>query len=456
MARVWRALRDLVVASLWTWAATAPICAFHFGQVALAGPVANLVAAPAVELLALPFGLAGAALAEVWADGGAAVLVVAAALTGRVSAALEHVVGWIPPLPMAPPDAFELAAWSLLLAAAAGAVRVGEQPLLARRRRALVAIGAAAALALVGSHLWRAELAPAWRDELRVAFVDVGQGDAAVIELPGGGVWLVDGGGLPFTLPTRDQDLARRLGASPGREGVARYLAQRRIRRIDLAILSHAHPDHYRGLGAIAESVAVDELWLAARHADAPVGGELARLLGELAAQGTRIHNPPAGAVLRRGRASLSLLAPEVSPDASGPAAAVDPVRSENDNSLVVRIDFAGRRLLLTGDIEEEGEEDLLRAHPARELAADLVKVPHHGSRTSSTPALVAATAPSWAIVSCGHLNRFGFPHPDVVARWSAAGARVLRTDEAGTIVAVVEPDGAMRVETTVEVNRGP
>jgi competence protein ComEC len=368
-----------------------------------------------------------------------------------VSAALEHVVGWIPPVPMAPPDAFELAAWALLLAAAAGAVRMRGEYLLARRRRAFIAVGAAAALALVASHLWRAELAPAWRDQLRVAFVDVGQGDAAVIELPGGGVWLVDGGGLPFTLPTRDQELARRLGASPGEHGVARYLAQRRIRRIDLAILSHAHPDHFRGLGAIANSVAIEELWLARRHADAPIGGELARLLGEMAQRGTRIRNPPAGATLRRGRVSLSLLAPEVSPDAGGPAAAVDPVRSENDNSLVVRVEFAGRRLLLTGDIEEEGEDDLLAARASGEVAADLVKVPHHGSRTSSTPALVAATSPRFAVVSCGHLNRFGFPHPDVVARWRAAGARVLRTDEAGTIVAVVEPDGTLRVETTVD-----
>jgi len=451
--RGWRAMRELVVASLWTWAATAPICALHFGAVALAGPVANLIAVPAVELAALPLGLAGAALAELWPDGGAAVLGLAARLTERVTGALGHVAGWIPPLTAPPPDALELAACALLLCAvAARAAAPGDLSLLSamRRRRALGLAAAGAALLLVGSHVWRADVAPALRSELRVAFIDVGQGDAAVIELPGGGVWLVDGGGLPYTLPARDPDAVRRLSESPGREAVARYLAARRIRRIDLAILSHAHPDHYRGLGAIARHAAIDELWLARPHAGAAPGGEMTRLLADLTALGTRVRHPPAGAVLRHAGATLSLLAPGPSPD-GGSEAAADPVRSENDNSLVLRLDFAGRRLLFTGDIEEEGEQDLIAARATSALAADLVKVPHHGSRTSSTLALVTATSPTWAVISCGHLNRFGFPHPEVAARWRAAGAEVMRTDERGTITAIVEADGSMRLETVAD-----
>jgi competence protein ComEC len=109
----------------------------------------------------------------------------------------------------------------------------------------------------------------------------------------------------------------------------------------------------------------------------------------------------------------------------------------------VVRIDVAGRRLLFAGDVEEEGEAALL-ARP--DLAADLVKVPHHGSPTSSGAAFVAATRPRWAVISLGSQNQFGFPHPAVVARWRAAGAEVLRTDQVGTIIATIAPDGRMEV----------
>ncbi|HEU5058112.1 MAG TPA: hypothetical protein VFU21_16385, partial [Kofleriaceae bacterium] len=105
----------------------------------------------------------------------------------------------------------------------------------------------------------------------------------------------------------------------------------------------------------------------------------------------------------------------------------------------------AGRRLLFPGDLEEEGEEDLVREQGAG-LAVDLVKVPHHGSRTSSSDGFVAAARPRWAVISCGAQNPFGFPHPEVVARWRAAGAEVLQTDRAGTVIATVAPDGRMEV----------
>jgi competence protein ComEC len=446
-ARLWRGLRELVVASLWTWAATAPIGAYFFGAAALAGPVSNVVAVPAVELVALPLGLGGVALAELWPAAGDAVLALAAVLTGRVTAGLGHVAAWIPPLPVSPPDLLEAAAWAALLGVAALFAR---GLVTGPRRRAAVAAAVAAALALGGSWAWRSALGPALRDELRVTFVDVGQGDAAVIELPGGEVWLIDGGGQPYSLPSRDPDAARRLAEAPGREGVARFLASRRIRRIDLAILSHGHPDHFRGLGPIARAVAIDELWLVKRAADDPPGPELAALLAAIAARGARVTSPAPGAVLHREGVALTVLAPGPSPDATPadpPAVAADPVRSENDNSLVVRIDFAGRRFLFTGDAEEEGEEDLSAAHGGA-LAVDLVKVGHHGSRTSSTPPLVAATRPRWVVISCGFLNRFLFPNPQVVARWAASGATVLRTDELGTITAIVSPDGAMRIES--------
>jgi competence protein ComEC len=274
----------------------------------------------------------------------------------------------------------------------------------------------------------------------------VGQGDAAVIEAPGGAVWLVDAGGVPYAPPGAD---ALTIASAPG-EAIARFLATRRIRRIDVAIVSHPHPDHYLGLLALARKVPIGELWTAAPApgiAPPPSGRipsfeDVAR---QLAAAGTRLVHPPLGRARSSGDAHLHVLAPVHDPGGGAlPHAACDPVRSVNDDSLVVAVERAGRRVLFLGDVELEGEDRLVASTP--DLAADVVKVAHHGSPTSSTFPLVSATHARWAIVSCGRANRFGFPAPSVVDRWRAAGAEVLRTDEHGAITVVVGPDGSLDV----------
>ncbi|MBA2542136.1 MAG: hypothetical protein H0V17_21020 [Deltaproteobacteria bacterium] len=119
-------------------------------------------------------------------------------------------------------------------------------------------------------------------------------------------------------------------------------------------------------------------------------------------------------------------------------------MRSVNDNSLVVAVRYAGRTLLFTGDVELEGEELLVDHGLGR---VDVVKVAHHGSPTSSAAALVEATRPALAVISCGRNNLFGFPSPAVVARWRAAGAEVARTDIEGTIALTIDTGGSITVE---------
>ncbi|MBA3397976.1 MAG: hypothetical protein H0T89_35455, partial [Deltaproteobacteria bacterium] len=123
---------------------------------------------------------------------------------------------------------------------------------------------------------------------------------------------------------------------------------------------------------------------------------------------------------------------------------AADPVRSVNDNSLVVEVRYRGRALLFTGDLEAEGERDLVDAGVA---PVDVVKVAHHGSPTSSLPALVEATRPALAVISCGRANRYGFPASAVVARWRAGGAEIARTDLDGAITVRVDAAGGLAVE---------
>jgi competence protein ComEC len=164
-----------------------------------------------------------------------------------------------------------------------------------------------------------------------------------------------------------------------------------------------------------------------------------------LIARGTRLRHPALGVARSEAGVELVVWAPRMQVAADAPVAcAADPVRTVNDNSLVVALRYRGRTILFTGDIEGEGEDDLVAAGIGR---ADVVKVPHHGSPTSSTAALTAATRPALAVISCGRANAFGFPAASVVDRWRAAGARVVRTDTDGAITVTIDVRGEIAIE---------
>jgi competence protein ComEC len=367
---------------------TAPITALQFHQVAAGGIVGNLVLTPIIELVALPLGFVPP------------LVPIAAWVIGRVddlAGVLAHAV---------PVGNVALASPLVMIALAALSLA-----LVAKRRLWLwIAIAV----------LWGFGRAPPTPGELRVTFLDVGQGDAAIVELPTGKVLLVDAGG---NASARNPETA----SAPGR-AITRTLDVYGHAAIDLAIISHPHPDHYLGLPAI--DVPIRELWFAG-HLDPRV-----------IPRGTRIGSPQLGRVDLGGGVTLDVLGPRYQPTELGPTIlAPDPVRTVNDNSLVVVVRFAGRSILFAGDLEEEGERALVAAGLGH---VDVVKVAHHGSPTSSSPALIAATSPRAAVISCGVGNAFGFPTADVVERWRRAGARVLRTDQGGSITVAVGPTGTL------------
>jgi competence protein ComEC len=155
--------------------------------------------------------------------------------------------------------------------------------------------------------------------------------------------------------------------------------------------------------------------------------------------------HPPLGVARTQGGVELVVWAPRYRAEAEGAVTcAADPVRTVNDNSLVVALRYGGRTILFTGDVETEGEDDLVAAGIGH---ADVVKVPHHGSPTSSTAALIAATRPALAVISCGRANAFGFPAPRVVDRWRASGASVARTDTDGAITVTIDVRGEIAIE---------
>ncbi len=231
--------------------------------------------------------------------------------------------------------------------------------------------------------------------------LDVGQGDALLLETPAVRV-LVDGG----------ED-----GAA------ARHLARRGIRHLDLVIATHGDLDHVGGLPEVLETVAVGELWL---H-PSPDGKEAVdRLVAAARARDVPIRGPLAGAILRVGDLTLEVLAPWPDLlDDSGPDAS-------NDASIVLRASTAGVAVLLGGDSGAAVHRRLIASAPDR-LRADVLVLPHHGSSTSDLR-IIEVVAPDLAVVSAGRDNPYGHPHREVVAELGRLGIPLRRTDREGTV----------------------
>ena len=248
---------------------------------------------------------------------------------------------------------------------------------------------------------------------LEARFLDVGQGDAILLR-DGGRAVLVDGGGASHA------DLGGRV--------LLAELAAAGLRRLDAVDLTHPDVDHCQGLADLLDYVPVREVWVAP-GLDAPCATETMTHLG------VRLRVLWEGDALNVGRWRLAVLNPP--PGERGP---------DNDRSLVLRAEAAGMRVLLAGDIEASAELRLRERHAA-DLRVAVLKVAHHGSRTSSTAEFLAATGASWAVISVGRANRFGHPAPEALARLAGQGLHVLRTDRDGEVV-LARVDGHWRIST--------
>ena len=250
-----------------------------------------------------------------------------------------------------------------------------------------------------------------------VTFLAVGQGDCSVVQLPGGHAMLIDAGG----------DLRWPGRFDPGAHDVLPALAELGISRLDLVVLTHPHPDHAGGLLAVLDHVQVDELWM--NEEDNPISRAV-RL--KAAQRGIPVRAPRSET---RAGVRLTLLSH------------FEAGRSTNDNSIVLRLVHGDDAALFAGDAEALAESELAQ----QDLRADLLKAPHHGSRTSSTEAFLRRVSPRFTVYQTGGGNPFGFPMPDVVARTpglhfnTATGAVVARSDGHGW--SVVETQGGEVVE---------
>jgi competence protein ComEC len=275
--------------------------------------------------------------------------------------------------------------------------------------------------------------------KLHVDFLDVGQGDSALLTMPDGTTLLVDGGGRPNINRENDDDnepVFERDTRTIGEGVVSEYLWSRGLDRVDYILATHADADHIDGLNDVARNFRVRGAIVARTPAD---DGEYAQFSATMKKAGVPVEKIGAGDVLRFGQVSAQVLWPPANTDEGAP--------SRNNDSIVLLVSYGEKSLLMTGDIEKEGEAAVLG--DGINLGSDLVKVAHHGSKTSSIEAFVAATHPSLAIVSVGRTSMFGHPSRDVVERWRSGGAEVMTTGQCGTI-SVVTDGRALNVSTFV------
>ena len=247
-------------------------------------------------------------------------------------------------------------------------------------------------------------------DLLNVTFFDVGQGDSALVRFDDGRTMLVDAG-------TQFPDA--------GRRALIPIFERGRIERLDVVVISHPHPDHYGGVLALLDKVDIGELWTTRQAQREDPSGPVATLIRKARARGIEVLYPdslcakphPFGSAMVR---------------IHWPCPGYDPGFHENDNSLVLSVHAKEASVLFSGDIEADAEQVVSSTWHTG--AVDVLKVPHHGSRTSSTETWLRRVWPMVAIISNGPANRFGHPHDEVLHRYEAMGTTIFRTDQHGAI----------------------
>ena len=385
--------------------AALPILAWHFNQVSFSSLFSNLFVVPLVELIII-LGLAGGLAAFIVPILGNIVFSFDSILLGavfemtRALAALPFSKIWLPSMGILPGICYYIL---LVFICMPKEYRTRIYSVFKEYRQA---IGIACCVLLISVFFWRALLP----NEMEVHFIDVGQGDCALVLTPHGHAMFFDTGG------TKDGsfDIGARVDIP--------YLLHYGIREVDYIFLSHAHEDHAAGAGAILSRIPVKHVYTAdegrAAYARSMRFGD----------------NNPLLSKMSRAVAGQTIVIDGVSVDIlyAPPYDKMDSATG-NEVSNVYRVRYGNCSFLFTGDLIKEHEEKMISM--LGELHTTVVKVPHHGSDTSSSEDFVTATSPLYAVYCVGADNSFGHPRSSVVERYERNGAKALRTDRDGAIV---------------------
>jgi len=262
---------------------------------------------------------------------------------------------------------------------------------------------------------------------LRIVFLDVGQGDATAVLLPGGRAILVDAGGIPSAPPVDSPD-DEVSGFDVGARVVGPALRALGVTRLEALVVTHGDPDHIGGASSVVRQFAPGAIW---EGVPVPPHAGMRALAATAAAAGSIWRTLRVDDEERSGGVSIRVLHP--------PAPEWERQRIRNEDSVVLEIRIGEVSVILPGDIGREGERAILPLLSKRSSIV-VLKAPHHGSATSSTPELLDRLRPAVVVFSAGRANQFGHPHPAVVARYRESGARMFSTAADGAIV--MDTDG--------------
>ena len=405
-----------------------PLVMFYFNQVSLVGLLINFIVVPITGFFVIPLGLFAVFIypVSIW------IAKFCLSFSAVILYAVIHIIKLFSSLPFAAvktftPSYIEICCFYILAGSVLNFIFKSEN-----YKRKMAAVVFVIVIIVVSADTCYWLYKRLWHHDLKATVIDVGQGSSALLELPHGFCMLIDGGGF------NDNSVF-----DVGAKIVAPFLWRQKIMTVDLLILSHPDSDHLNGLLYIAEHFNVKNVWTNNEPADTSSYQSFLEII-----RNKKIHAPrfkDMNRIESINGVEIKILYPD---KGFMSASKKEKWRRDNNNSLVIKINFGSKSFLFPGDIEAKAEKELVKIGDD-ELKSNVLIAPHHGSKKSSTLLFLKKVQPEYIIISAGDNNRFGFPHSTVLTRYRKLGCRILQTGTHGAIEMVTDGQ-SMKVEPYV------